>query len=610
MHMARPPLRHRLTVTLGQASPVAPGAVLQAANSALREGRPDRAEQLLRTLQVAEKDLVPGMHLMAIALAQQQRFDEAEALWRRLLNIPGEERAVLPNLGRMLEKSGRFDQALPLLSRAVALAPEDYAARLNLGACLYALGRLPEAREQNQAAAALQPAQAQPHFNIGCCWEAELNFAQAMACYDRALSIDPAHQESTRNRLFLEHFDPATTPFQRLAHACERGDRLCRDVPRMQLPPRRRPGPLRVGLLSADFRRHPVGWFLSGFLGHIEPHALALHAFDNAASSDDLTTCLRPMFAGWHRVAGLGDAALAEVIAEQQIDILIELSGMTAGQGLGVLARKPAPIQVSWLGYFSSTGLPTIDWVLADPLCVPPGEERFFREKVWHLPHSRFCMAPPSEAPEVNTLPALTRGFVTLGSFQELAKLNDPVLGLWARVLQGLPDARLRAQSARLAKDEERSRFAERLVAAGVHPARFELLPPTARAGYLQAHHEVDFILDSFPYTGGTTTCEALWMGVPTLTLSRPGMLERQGEAHLRNVGLDDWVTRDEAGYVERALRHASPQGLQALARLRSGLRERCRASPLFDNARFAADWTHALQAMHHQFLCNPPQEP
>ncbi len=548
--------------------------------------------------------------MLAIALAQLRRFDEAEALWRRLLEVPGEERAVLPNLGRALDKAGRSEEALQFLSRAVALSPQDYVAHLNLAACLYSLGRYAQAREHNRLASALQPGLAQPHFNLGCAWEAELDFPRAKACYDRALGIDPTHQEATRNRLFLEHFLPEITPQQRLTLACERGDALCQSVPRMSLPSRRSPGPLRVGLLSADFRIHPVGWFLSGFLGHVDPRLLVLHAFNNGPQGDQLTEQLRSSFSVWHEVTGLGDVAVAELIAGQQIDILIELSGMTAGQGLGVLARKPAPIQISWLGYFSSTGLPTIDWVLADPLCVPPSEERFFRERVWRLPHSRFCMAPPVDAPEVNALPALSKETVTLGCFQELAKLNDRVLRTWAQVLRGLPGAILRVQSARLAKAEERSGFVARLKAAGIDPARCELLPPTTRADYLLAHHEIDFILDSFPYTGGTTTCEALWMGVPTLTLATPGMLERQGEAHLCNVGLDDWVTHNESEYVERALFHASPPGLQALAASRHELRERCRVSPLFDNQRFAADWTQALLAMHQQFLSNPSSKP
>lgn len=605
------PIRHRLSVTLGSVSPPAPQRLpVDAADAALQRGCPQEAERLLRQADVVGCGDAVGMHLLAIACAQQQRFAEAESVWRALLLLPGQEARVLPNLGRMLEKAGRPEEARELLVRAVELAPQDYTARLNLGACLHTLGRHAEAREHTQEAARLRPDLAQPWFNLGSLWQAEDRFAQASRCYEQALSIDPTHQGAISNGLFLQHFLPDVTPAARLRSATERGDALCRFVTPKQHHRSRAPGPLRVGLLSADLRAHSVGWFLAGFLPLLDPAQLRVTAFNNGTQHDALTARLRAACHGWHDIHALGDAAAADLIAAQGLDVLVDLSGMTAGHRLGVLARRPAPVQVNWLGYFGTSGLPTMDWVLADPRCVPPGEERFFREKVWRLPHSRFCMAPPEDAPDVSPLPALARGHVTLASFQELAKLNDRVLALWASVLRSLPQARLRIQSRRLSKPQDAGLLRERLLAAGIAPERCDLLPASSRADYLRAHHGVDFILDSFPYTGGTTTTEALWMGVPTLTLAAPGMLGRQGEAHLRNLGLDDWVASTESAFVDLAIRHASPQGLQALSTLRGELRERCRASPLFDNVRFAADWTQALLAMQQRFLSNPPQEP
>ena len=553
---------------------------------------------------------VPGMHLLAIACAEQQRFSEAEAVWRQLLCIPSEERAVLPNLGRMLEKAGRHEEAERLLSRAVELSPQDYTARLNLGACLYAMGRFAEAREHTAVAARLRPDLAQPWFNLGGHWQAEDAFEPAVNAYQKALSLDPTHVGAISNLLFLQHFLPDISPADRLRSACELGDALCKVVrPRPQAVTRR-PGPLRIGLLSADFRAHSVGWFLAGFLPWVDRRELTLIAFNNGTTADAMTERLRASCAQWHGIFALGDDAVADLIASQQIDILVDLSGMTAGHRLGVLARKPAPIQVNWLGYFGTSGLPTVDWLLADGLCVPQGEDPLYREKVWRLPASRFCMAPPDEAPEVSALPALTSGQLSLGSFQVLAKLNDGVLALWSAVMRKLPQARLRIQSRRLSQPEEVQRLLRRLEAVGVDPARCTLLPASHRADYLRAHREVDFILDSHPYTGGTTTCEALWMGVPTLTLTSPGMLGRQGEAHLRNLGLDDWIATSDAEFVALAARHASPEGLRRLSRLRSALRERCRVSPLFDNQGFAADWTRAMQAMHARSPSTPTATP
>lgn len=604
------PTRNRLSVTLGPISTHQAQSPLDAADAALKQGRPDHAERLLREAQVVARREAPGMHLLAISLAQQLRFDEAETLWRQLMSMPGEERAVLPNLGRLLEKAGRLDEAELLLTRAVELSPHDYTARLNLGACLHLRGHWATAREHTEAAARLRPDQAQPHFNLGSLWQAEDHFAQARASYERALAIDPSHQGAIGNLLFLQHFLPELTPDERLQTACVRVGAFCRGIPPRKHSRARTSGPLRVGLLSADFRAHSVGWFLAGFLPLLDPREITVVAFDNGTQSDPMTSLLRTACSDWHPIHPLGDDAVAALINAQGIDVLVDLSGMTAGQRIGVLARKPAPVQVGWLGYFGTTGLPTMDAVLADPLCVPPGEERLFRERIWRLPRSRFCMAAPTDAPEVSPLPALHTGGPTFGSFQELAKLNDRVLSLWSKAMAAVPGASLRIQSKRLARPDEVQRLRQRLAAAGIDPSRCELLPPGRRADYLRAHDEVDFILDSFPYTGGTTTTEALWLGVPTLTLTSPGMLGRQGEAHLRNLGLKGWVAHSEAEFVELACRHASPEGLQALARLRGKLRERCRVSPLFDNQRFATDWTQALLAIHQQFLSNPPEKP
>lgn len=606
------PTRHRLSVTLGPRSRPAPQrSPIEAADAALKAGQHGEAERVLRQADVVGRRDGAGMHLLAIACAQQQRFAEAEVVWRELLTLPGQEARVLPNLGRMLEKAGRLDEARDLLNRAVELAPLDYTARLNLGACLHHLGRYAQAREHTHEAARLRPELAQPWFNLGSLWQAEDDFAEAERCYEKALTLDPAHQGAIGNLLFVQHLRPERTPEDRRRTAMERVDALCRGLSPMTHTRSRGPGPLRVGLLSADFRSHSVGWFLAGFLPLLDPQRIRVSAFDNGTPPDAMTARLRnACHGGWHPITSLNDDDAARLIAAQGIEVLLDLSGMTAGHRLGVLARKPAPVQVNWLGYFGTSGLPMMDWVLADPLCLPPEEEGLYREQVWRLPHSRFCMAPPEDAPDVSPLPALTSGHVTLASFQELSKLNDRVLALWASVLQARPLARLRIQSKRLSKSAEIAQLRERLEHAGIAPGRCDLLPATSRAEYLRAHRDIDFILDSFPYTGGTTTTEALWMGVPTLTLTSPGMLGRQGEAHLRNLDLNNWVAHSEAEFIERARHHGSPEGLQALARLRSELRARCRVSPLFDNARFAADWTQALQAMHTEFLSNPPEKP
>jgi protein O-GlcNAc transferase len=277
---------------------------------------------------------------------------------------------------------------------------------------------------------------------------------------------------------------------------------------------------------------------------------------------------------------------------------LLDLSGHTADNRLPVFAWKPAPVQATWLGYFSSTGLGTIDYILADPVSIPESLHAHFRERVWYLPDTRLCFSPPGPESQfpVATPPALERGYVTFGSFQGMYKLQPAVLALWAQILRAIPGARLRLQNEAFDRDEGRRRILDQLKVVGIDPQRVSFAGLQPRDKYLLAHADVDILLDTFPYPGGTTTCEALWMGVPTITLTGESMLSRQGHSLLHCAGLDDWVATDPADYVQRATRHAN--GLPALAMLRKGLRQQVLASPLFDGSRFARQLAEAFRGM------------
>jgi predicted O-linked N-acetylglucosamine transferase (SPINDLY family) len=276
--------------------------------------------------------------------------------------------------------------------------------------------------------------------------------------------------------------------------------------------------------------------------------------------------------------------------------VLFDLAGHTAHNRLPVFAYKPAPVQATWLGYFATTGVAEIDYLLADATSVPPAHHEHFTETIWYLPDTRLCFTPPRDAPEVSPLPALRQGRVTFGSFQNLAKLNDAVFALWARVLAALPGSRLRLQNKQLADAAVREQLGRRLQQAGIAAERVALHGPAARAAYLAAHGEVDLILDTFPFPGGTTTCEALWMGVPTLTLAGDRLIGLQGASLLAAAGLNDWIAVTPDEYVDQALAFA--RELPALARLRGGLRARLLASPLCDAPRFARHFEAAVRAM------------
>jgi predicted O-linked N-acetylglucosamine transferase (SPINDLY family) len=341
-----------------------------------------------------------------------------------------------------------------------------------------------------------------------------------------------------------------------------------------------------------------VGYFLESMLPHLAGRRLELYAYPTTAIHDELTERIRPHFAGWTRLKGVADDDAADAIRADGIDILIDLAGHTGDNRLPVFARRPAPLQVSWLGYWASTGVSAIDVVLADPLCVPPGQEDQFSEQVWRLPQTRMCFTPPGDdvAPTVAPLPVLARGHLTFGCFQRMPKINDRVLALWARVLATVPDARLLIQSEPAGRPVYAQRLRERLHSVGIDNSRVEIRGPAPRATYLQSYGEVDIVLDTFPFTGGTTTCEALWMGVPTLTLRGDTMIARQGEAMMTLAGLPEWVATDGSDFVARAQQWAGQT--EQLAALREGLRARLPDTPLFDAARFASDWAEGLHRM------------
>jgi protein O-GlcNAc transferase len=435
------------------------------------------------------------------------------------------------------------------------------------------------------------------------------DFQGAAAAARKALALNPQMHHARSNLLLALSGDANCSAEQYLAEA-----RMYGQVLMAQTGPRRNAqvwttypsdasasSRLCVGFVSGDLRNHPVGYFLENVLAHWDDVEMQTVAYSNHPSHDDLTVRLKERFGAWRDISGTKDEAAAKLIQSDRVDVLIDLSGHTADNRLPLFALRPTQVQVTWLGYWASTGLPAIDYLLADAISLPPDQRGQFTESIWYLPDTRFCFAPPSEAGflEMSSPPAQRTGYVTFGSFQRLTKLNDDVLCLWARVLHAVPSSRLRLQSVQMKDGRARSQLLKRLVTAGIDAARVRLVEAGTRMEYLAAHSEVDILLDTFPHSGATTTCEALWMGVPTITLAGTTMLARQGVSLLCCAGLSDWVSSDAEDYVARAVRHAND--LQSLARLRSGLREQVAASPLFDAARFTRALQTAVRSMWQQ---------
>lgn len=353
--------------------------------------------------------------------------------------------------------------------------------------------------------------------------------------------------------------------------------------------------PLRVGFVAGEFKNHPVLHFLLGLLENLDESRIQTVAFSNNVYDDSGTKILKGVFDEWVEIRDVDDQAAAALVRGKNIDVLLDLCGHSGDGRLAMFAQKPAPVQATWLGYWASTGLSAMDYILVDPACISVEAPEWFSEEIYCLPHTRLCMTAPrsEQAILVAPAPCSRKGYVTFGSFQRTAKLNDDVLTLWARVLSAVPSARLRIQTDTVRIEDLRRLLITRMQSAGLDLSRVDVLPQGSAAEYLAAYSEVDMILDTFPFTGGTTTAQALWMGVPTVTRMGETMLSMQGVSMLRCVGLTDWIARNDAHYIEIACKFASDHA--GLEQLRAELRERALQSPLFDTKRFSQDFTDAL---------------
>lgn len=538
-------------------------------------------------------------NLGRILLAAGER-DEAVSCYERAAAADPGNAGRLALLGKLLREQQRMNGAARAYRQALQLHSGSAELWNDLANTLHDLGHLADADVAYRKAIELSPQHAQIHSNHGNVLRDMGRLDEAITCYQRALQFNPEFLGAHNNLLLALNYSGQTSHAARHAAALAFGDtaaRMAATAGAQPLHVPHEPGkPLRVGLVSGDLRNHPVGYFVQSWLKLLDPARVQLHAFATQTDTDALTQALRPSFAGWTSIAAMSDAQASQCIREQKIDVLVDLSGHTAHNRLALFAWRAAPVQVSWLGYFATTGLQAMDYLLSDWACSPADSTELFTETVWRMRTTRLCFAPPDAAPPVAALPASQRGFVTFGCFQTTSKLNDAVLSAWARILHALPAARLRIQSTRLGNAAEKTRLAERLGALGIAAQRIDLHGRASRTAYLAAHAEVDIILDTFPYPGGTTTCEALWMGVPTLTLAGDRLIARQGAGLLGAAGLSDWVVNDADAYVQQAVRRASD--LAGLAALRASLRERVAASALCDAQAFANELTEALQGM------------
>jgi predicted O-linked N-acetylglucosamine transferase (SPINDLY family) len=586
------------------------------------------ADSYWRALALKPADPTAHNHL-AIALARSGRTAEAEASFRKALELDPGYAEAHNNLGNLLASAGRLDEAEQCLLRTIALAPQSADGYVNLGNILKDTGRLDDAEKAYREAIRLQPGSYGAHNNLGIALGEMGRPVEAEQCYRRALSINPGFADSLNNlghtlkdtgrleeaeHCFLRtlELEPRNaTAFSNLLMTLNyipgRGageifeahkafgrvfDRTAVAAPHANVAdPRRR---LRIGYVSADFRHHVVGFFMEPVLAHHDHGAFEVTCYYNFPRADQVTRRIKSYADRWRDVSTTSDEALAQLIREDAIDILIDLGGHTARNRLPALGLRPAPLQMTYLGYPTTTGLSTIDYRLTDAVTDPVGEsERWNSERLIRLPGVMWCYRPRSELPIAEPAPRRAGSPMIFASLNNWVKINREVIAVWARVLSKVSGARLVLTS--VPSEASREALFAAFASHGVRPERIDAYFRLSPAKFGELFSYIDIALDPFPYGGTTTTCDVLWMGLPVVTLTGATSASRSTASLLQAIGLEDLVTRNPEQYVDAAAALASDE--PRVTRLRVTLRQRMKASPLMDEPGFTCNLESAYRA-------------
>ena len=593
-------------------------------------GRLSEAENIYQQILQNDPNQPMASHLLGVIAHQSGNNHLAAELITKAVAIKPDFPEAYNNLGLAFHALGKPNEAMESYYKALELKPSLSAAHCNLGDTLRALGRLDEAVTHSKKAVQIQPDLAEAHNTLGVVLRDRQRVEEAIASFQSALHIKPNYPEAHRNlasalrqlgqleeaitccRKALDlkpndpqaHSDLLVMEQYRLTNNSEtlyglhrewdeRHGRMFRTVwpqhTNTRVPDRR----LRVGFVSPDLKHHPVGYFVIGLFEHFIKDDIETIVYSSSLT-DNMTKRITAASDIWHDVRWTSDEELAQKILADEVDILVDLSGHYTNNRLLVFARKPAPLQVTWAGYVGTTGLSSIDYLVSDRHSTRVGEEKFFSEKILRMPNGWLCYTPPDYAPDVGPLPLIRNGYVTFASFSTRLKLNVTVIDSWATILKKVPESQLLVKFLAIDTNTNIELLTKMFDAKGVDRSRLRLEGWSPHLELLARYNEVDIALDPFPYSGGLTTYEALWMGVPVITVPGKTFASRHAFSHLSTMGLTELVARHREDYVKLAVELASDT--DRLTDLRTTIRGQMANSPVCDSRTFAQDFAKTLR--------------
>lgn len=551
-------------------------------------GDPVLAEEYLRQALALDPKRAAAHFNLGVALRSQNKFQEACRSFEHATELQANYSDAMDALAHAYISLYDWPAAARVLNEIISSCPYKAETRSNLGTVYQAMGRIEDAVAAYESALKINPRLTGTLNTLGSAYLGRGDFERAERSYRQCLAANPADLRARSNLLMLLNYLPDADARGVFEEHLEWGRVARSHIPRMTAasPENNAQRRLRLGYISSDFREHSVASFIEPVLRHHDRNRFEVCCYSDLPIPDETTHRIKGVVDVWREIHTLPNGEAARLIREDRIDILIDLAGHTGNNRLGIFAAKPAPVQMTWMGYPNTTGLDTIDYRITDGVADPPGEEVYYSEKLLRLDGCFLCYQPDPGAPDVAPLPALAKGHVTFGSFNNFSKINPGVLQLWSEVLKQVPGSRLLLKCPVLTDAAVRERVSDALQSLGIGAERVDLLGHTrTRQEHLALYARVDIALDTFPYNGTTTTCEALWMGVPVLSLEGKHHAGRVGVSLLGAAGLADWVASTRESFVDAAKSRAAD--VAGLGHLRSVLRNRIAGSSLCDATGF-----------------------
>ena len=600
-----------------------------------RAGRLAEAENIYRSAISKDPADAQALNLLGMLLHESGGVDEGMRLLRRSIELAPNVPELLSNVGAVLGKSGRHEEAILHLTKALQLRPLQPQTLYNLGVACEHAGRVAESERAYRAAIDLTPKNAEAHNGLGNLLRKVGRLDDAIECHRRAIELRPDYADgyaslaaacgelgrqseavahcrkvvelrpaSARdhsNLLYAMHYDESIPPGELFEEHLTWGRRHARPVGGAQVVhgnDRAADRVLRVGYVSPDFRQHAIFRFIEPLLEHHDRSYFEIFCYSDVSKPDAATQRLKNLPVHWRDWNGMTDEQAADAVRADRIDILVDLAGHGAGNRLLVFARKPAPVQIAMIGYPDTTGLSAMHYRITDAEQDPPGmTERMYSEKLLRLSRSAWCYRPDPDGPPVAELPATSNGFITFGCLNKLVKITPTLMMLWSEILGAVPGSRLLLAAKRGERTNPSIRH--RLIESGLPSDRVEIMDKSSdHRSYLERYNRIDIALDSFPYNGATTTCDALWMGVPVLTLCGKTTVSRAAASLLTTIGRDEFIADTPAEYVRHAIALAADTN--KLADQRASLRETMKRSALRDELSFV----RAVEQSYRFALC------